>query len=63
MVKNKKNQQKKQQLQTGEKQGFNWVSLAIVFGILFVVIGAVLVFAKPCLPCAFKLLTEVQGLK
>lgn len=60
-----KEKQKENQLQqkSGEQQGFNWISLAIVLGILIVVIVGVFVFAKPCLPCAFKLLTEVQELK
>ncbi len=36
----------------------NAIGLIIVFGILIVVGILVVVFAKPCLPCAFKLLGQ-----
>ena len=36
----------------------NAVGLLLVFGILVMVCILVFVFAKPCLPCAFDILTK-----
>jgi hypothetical protein len=37
--------------------------LGIIFGIFIIVGVAVFVFAKPCIPCSFKLLQQAQELE
>ncbi len=53
----------KQSNQENEPQPSKWLMLGIIFGIFIIVGTLVIIFAKPCIPCSFDLLKQVQQLE